>query len=143
METPKRIRVEADINAPIDRVWEAWTNPNEIKQWNCASEDWHCPEAENELRVGRNFRSRMEARDGSHGFDFGGTYTNVEDRRGLDYVLGDGRSVRVRFEDQGDGRTRVVEEFEAEGTHSAEMQRGGWQAILDNFKRHAERRHEE
>lgn len=138
MDTLKKIQITTDIHAPVERVWEHWTQPERICQWNSASEDWHCPEAENELRVGGRFRSRMEARDGSQGFDFGGTYTSVEENRGLDYVLGDGRNVRVRFEDLGEGRTRVLEEFEAESTHTEEMQRSGWQAILTNFKRHVE-----
>lgn len=138
MENPRKIQVTTEVQAPVERVWEQWTRPEHIREWNCASADWHCPEAENDIRVGGRFRSRMEARDGSQGFDFGGTYTSVDENRGLDYVLGDGREVRVRFEDLGEGRTRVVEEFEAESTNTEEMQRSGWQAILNNFKRHVE-----
>jgi uncharacterized protein YndB with AHSA1/START domain len=132
------ITVESTINAPVNKVWEYWTTPDHIKVWNSASEDWHTPFAENDLRVGGSFKSRMEARDGSFGFDFGGVYDAVDQNEYIEYTMGDNRNVKVFFTKQGD-QTKVVESFEAESTHSIEMQQGGWQAILDNFKKYAEK----
>ena len=135
--TKKVITVEAVVNAPIDKVWECWTKQEHITKWNFASDDWHSPKAENDLRVGGNFVYRMEAKDGSMGFDFGGIYDVVKENAYIEYTMGDGRKVKVNFSAQGD-KTRVTESFEAEETHSTEMQRGGWQAILDNFKKYTE-----
>lgn len=132
-----RIRIETTVNAPIDRVWAAWNDPRAIEQWNAASPDWHTPRASVDLRVGGAFCSRMEARDGSMGFDFGGTYTRIEPPRLIEYTIGDGRRVRVEFIAAGAAVT-VRESFDAEHTHTAEQQRQGWQAILDNFARHVE-----
>jgi uncharacterized protein YndB with AHSA1/START domain len=132
------ITVESTINAPVNKVWEYWTTPDHIKVWNSASDDWHTPFAENDLRVGGSFKSRMEARDGSFGFDFGGVYDAVNQNEYIEYTMGDNRNVKVFFTKQGD-QTKVVESFEAESTHSIEMQQGGWQAILDNFKKYAEK----
>ena len=133
------VTVQANINAPIDKVWDYWTSPSHITRWNSASEDWHTPSAANDLRVGGRFSSRMEARDGSMGFDFGGEYTEVEAFRKLVYKIDDGRQVEVLFSSHGDGGpTEVVESFETEDLNSVEMQRGGWQAILDNFKKYVE-----
>ena len=139
METAKRtkITVQTTIQAPVQKVWELWTSPEHIKQWNSASEDWHTPFSENDLRVGGKFTSRMEARDGSFGFDFGGVYDEVILHKRIAYTLGDDRRVSIDFTENG-GQTTVVETFDAEDTHSIEMQQGGWQAIMDNFKKYAE-----
>ena len=134
-----KITIETTVNAPIERVWAAWNDPRAIEQWNAASPDWHTPRASVDLREGGRFSSRMEARDGSMGFDFEGIYTRVEPQRLIEYVIGDSRTVRVEFIPDGDAVT-VRETFDAEGTHSVEQQRQGWQAILDNFARHVEGR---
>lgn len=131
------ITVETTVNAPIATVWDYWTTPEHIMKWNAASDDWHTPSATNDLREGGSFTSRMEAKDGSFGFDFGGTYTTVIDHREIAYTTGDGRKVRVTFDEQ-DGKTKVTETFDAESENSPEMQRAGWQAILDNFKKYTE-----
>lgn len=139
METAntKTITVETTVNAPVEKVWEYWTKPEHITQWNNASDDWHTPRAQNDLRTGGSFLSRMEAKDGSFGFDFGGVYDAVQQHKHIAYTIGDGRKVKVDFIDEGPA-TKIIESFEAENTHSAEMQRGGWQAILDNFKKYTE-----
>ena len=131
-----KITVEARINAPLARVWQAWTTPADIVQWNAASDDWHTTRASVDLRVGGAFCSRMEARDGSAGFDFEGTYTAVVKQERLECEFG-GRTLQVDFMPDGDG-VRVRETFDAESTHPLEAQRAGWQAILDRFKRHVE-----
>ena len=131
------ITIETTVNAPIDRVWSAWNDPRAIEQWNAASTDWHTPRARVDLREGGSFSSRMEAKDGSAGFDFEGIYTRIEPQRLIEYVMSDGRAVCVEFIDGADGVT-VRESFDAEDAHSAEQQRQGWQAILDNFARHVE-----
>jgi uncharacterized protein YndB with AHSA1/START domain len=133
-----QITVETSLPAPIDAVWRAWTTPADIVQWNAASDDWHTTAATVDLRVGGAFSSRMEAKDGSMGFDFAGTYTEVQPQRLLVCAFGD-RSMRVEFIDEGDGQVTVRETFDAETTHSEEQQRAGWQAILDNFARHVMR----
>ncbi len=126
------------IKAPVKKVWEYWTKPEHITQWNNASEDWHTPRAENDLRVGGQFTARMEAKDGSMGFDFGGVYEAVKENEYIEYTMDDGRNVGVRFTSNGE-HTELEERFDAEETNSVEMQRTGWQAILDNFKKYAER----
>ncbi len=131
------ISVEAEIAVPIATVWQCWTTPADIIHWNNASPDWCTPRAENDLRPGGRFSYRMEARDGSAGFDFWGDYDEVALHRRIAYTMGDGRKATVRFEEAG-SQTRVVESFEAEDTNPVELQRGGWQAILDNFKRYVE-----
>lgn len=131
------ITVENNIDAPVEKVWEYWTKPEHITKWNNASDDWHTPRAENDLRPGGTFAARMEARDGSMGFDFGGVYDDVRTNEYIEYTLGDGRKVNVTFTPRGNA-TQVVENFEAESTNSLEMQKGGWQAILDNFKKYTE-----
>jgi uncharacterized protein YndB with AHSA1/START domain len=131
------ITVEATINAPVEKVWKLWTLPEHITKWNNASDDWHTPHAENDLRAGGKFLSRMEAKDGSMGFDFGGVYDEVKTNELIAYTLGDGRKVKVTFTKQGNA-TKVVTTFEAENENPVEMQRGGWQAILDNFKKYTE-----
>jgi len=131
------ITVQATIHAPLEKVWKFWTEPAHITQWSFASEDWHTPKAENDLRKGGKFMSRMEAKDGSMGFDFEGIYDEVEHYKLISYQLGDGRKVEIVFNDI-DGNTSVSETFDAENTNPIEMQQAGWQAILDNFKKYAE-----
>lgn len=128
------------ISAPVEKVWELWTKPEHIIKWNNASFDWHTPCAENDLRAGGKFLSRMEAKDGSMGFDFGGVYDVVRKNEYIEYTIGDGRKVKINFTSTGN-KTKVMESFEAEDTHSVEMQQGGWQAILDSFKKYVESNH--
>ena len=137
MENKTTITVEAAIAAPIEKVWQYWTEPQHIIQWNNASEDWHTPHAENDLKEGGRFMSRMEAKDGSFGFDFGGTYTLVETNKQIEYTLDDDRKVSIHFISKGNATT-VVETFEAENMNSIELQKSGWQAILDNFKKYVD-----
>ncbi|MDB4879758.1 MAG: hypothetical protein JWL60_1204 [Gemmatimonadetes bacterium] len=132
-----KITVETHVQATPDRVWAAWNTPADIMQWNSASDDWHTTASTVDLREGGAFSSRMEARDGSVGFDFAGTYTRVVPGRSIAYRIGDGREVTVEFEER-DGGVLVREVFDAESEHPAEMQREGWQAILDRFGRHVE-----
>jgi uncharacterized protein YndB with AHSA1/START domain len=134
----REIRIEVELGCSIEKAWKCWTEPDCIVLWNHASEDWRCPSAANDLRAGGAFSYRMEAVDGSAGFDFGGVYTAVEEGKLIASVLGDGRKLRVSFEEAA-GRTRVVETFEAEDENPPELQRKGWQAILDNYKKVAER----
>jgi uncharacterized protein YndB with AHSA1/START domain len=133
-----KISVETTVNAPIYRVWEMWTNPEHITKWNNASDDWQTPFAENDLQKGGKFRSRMEAKDGSAGFDFEGKYDEVKTNQLIEYTIADGRKVTIVFSDWGD-ETRIVETFEAEEENSIDMQREGWQSILDNFTRYVEK----
>jgi uncharacterized protein YndB with AHSA1/START domain len=135
METSKKIVVETTVQAPVEKVWEYWTEPTHITKWNTASEEWHTPYAENDLKVGGKFLSRMEAKDGSFGFDFGGVYDDVRLNEVIAYSLEDGRKVTVNFIRQGD-ETKVIETFDAENSNPIEMQEAGWQAILDNFKKY-------
>src|SRR5687768_13108287 len=134
--TPTRITVETTVSAPLEKVWAAYTTPDDIKQWNAASADWHTTSATVDLRVGGTFSSRMEAKDGSFGFDFAGTYTKIEQHRLIEYAFGD-RAARVVFANTPAG-VRVEVTFDSESTHSMEQQRDGWQAILNNFRRHVE-----
>lgn len=139
METQEKtvITVQNTVNAPVEKVWDYWTKPEHITQWNHASDDWHSPWAKNDLREGGNFSARMEAKDGSMGFEFGGVYDVIKPNEYIEFTMGDGRKVQIKF--TGDSNaTKVVESFEAESTHSIEMQKGGWQAILDNFKKYTE-----
>ncbi|WP_435356742.1 SRPBCC family protein [Emticicia sp. SJ17W-69] len=131
------ITVETTVNAPVAKVWECWTSPEHVTQWNNASDDWHTPHAENDLRVGGKFLSRMEAKDGSFGFDFIGLYEEVEENKSIVYTMEDGRKVAIAFISEG-GSTEVTESFEAEATNSIELQQAGWQAILNNFKKYVE-----
>lgn len=137
MSTPVTITVSALVNAPVEKVWDIWFTPEHITQWNAASDDWHTPTATVDLRTGGTFTSRMEAKDGSFGFDFFGTYDVVKPKEHVSITMGDGRKWMVDFTPQGDS-TLVTEAFEAESTNPIEMQRGGWQAILDNFKNYTE-----
>ena len=139
METAnkQKITIETTVNAPVEKVWEYWSAPEHITKCNNASPDWHSPRSENDLRTGGKFSTRMEAKDGSMGFDFGGVYDDVRTNELIAFTMGDGRTVSVKFAGDGD-QTKIVETFEAEETNPIEMQRGGWQAILDNFKNYTE-----
>jgi uncharacterized protein YndB with AHSA1/START domain len=132
-----KITIETLVKADLNTVWAAWNNPEDIKQWNAASDDWHTTQSAVDLREGGQFSSRMEAKDGSVGFDFEGTYTRIEAEKIIEYRLGDGRDVKVEFTEGADG-VLVRETFEAESQNDRELQRRGWQAILDNFARHVE-----
>ena len=129
-----KITVETTVAAPVAEVWRAWTTPADIQQWNTASEEWHTTTASVDLRVGGNFSSRMEAKDGSMGFDFAGTYTAIVPNKLIEYSFGD-RAARVEFE-AGAQSVKVRVTFDAENENPVEQQRGGWQAILDNFAKH-------
>lgn len=131
-----KITVETLVHAPVEAVWKAYTSPSDILKWNAASDDWHTTRASVDLRVGGSFSSRMEARDGSFGFDFAGTYTAIVPHQRIEYSFGD-RMASVEFSEGAEG-VRIAVTFDAEATHSLEQQRSGWQAILDNFKRHVE-----
>lgn len=131
------ITIEADINASLEKVWDFWNTPKHIMNWNAASPDWHCPKSENDLRVGGTFSATMAAKDGSFSFDFGGTYDLVKLHEKIAYTLGDGRKVEIHFSKKGNG-THVKETFDPESENPLEMQKGGWQAILNNFKSYTE-----
>ncbi len=131
-----RISVETIIKAPMDQVWQAYVTPTDIKQWNAASEDWHTTNASVDLQVGGIFSSRMEAKDGSMGFDFAGTYTKIVEHQLIEYSFGD-RTAQVTFANSPDGVTVKVS-FDSESTHSIEQQQNGWQSILNNFKKYIE-----
>lgn len=137
-----KVTVQTVIQAPVEKVWRCWTEPDHITKWNQASDDWHAPYAENDLRVGGKFLTRMEAKDGSFGFDFGGVYDEVKLHEVISYTLGDGRKVDITFIDLGN-ETKVVETFDAESTHPVEYQQAGWQAIMDSFKKYTEASEEE
>lgn len=132
-----KITVETVVNAPLTTVWDAWNSPADIQQWNSAHESWHTTHSTVDLREGGTFTARMEARDGSEGFDFGGTYTRVVPQKSIEYRMSDGREVQVDFEERAGGVV-VTETFDAETQNPPEMQREGWQSILDNFRRHVE-----
>ncbi len=132
-----KITVEKVVKAKLNKVWEAWNNPADIEQWNSAHENWHTTRSSVDLREGGKFQSRMEAKDGSEGFDFGGTYTRVVPQKTIEYKMGDDRAVTVEFIERADG-VLVKETFDAESQNPPEFQRNGWQAILDNFGRHVE-----
>jgi len=133
-----KITVESIVKAPVAEVWRAYTTPDEITQWNAASDDWHTTKATVDLRVGGAFSSRMEAKDGSFGFDFAGTYTRIIPNELIEYSFGD-RTASVGFIANAEGVTVRVD-FDAESEHPVEQQRQGWQAILNNFARHVEAR---
>ena len=139
METINKtsITVETTVNAPIEKVWNSWSDPAHITKWCQASDDWHAPYADNDLKTNGKFKTTMAAKDGSFSFDFGGTYSDVQEHKLIAYTIGDGRKVSITFTSQGN-ETKVVETFEAESQNPIEMQRGGWQAILDNFKKYTE-----
>ncbi|WP_324721016.1 SRPBCC family protein [Salinimicrobium sp. HB62] len=136
MKTGK-ITVETLVSLPIEKVWHLWTAPEHIKRWNFATPEWHTPAAENDLRKEGSFKYRMEAKDGSAGFDLSGKYKEVEPHRLIRYILGDGREVGIYFKAV-DNATFIEETFDPEEQNSREMQRDGWQAILENFRKYAE-----
>ncbi|HET6640065.1 MAG TPA: SRPBCC family protein [Nitrososphaeraceae archaeon] len=140
MDEKKTITVQAVINAPVEQVWKLYTEPDHVMNWNNASNDWHTPRAENDLKVGGKFLYRMEAKDGSSGFDFDGTYKQIIANELIVYSISDGRKVEVTFTKDDNARTKMDTTFEAESTNSIEMQRDGWQAILNNFKIYVETR---
>ncbi|UHA58704.1 SRPBCC family protein [Metabacillus litoralis] len=133
MTIQQEITVETNVQASVEKVWTFWTDPIHITKWNFASDEWHSPFAENDLREGGKFTSRMEAKDGSFGFDFGGVYDEIKLHEVIAYTMEDGRKVRISFKDRA-GETEIIETFDAETSHSIEVQQQGWQAILNNFK---------
>lgn len=135
--TFKSITVETTVNAPIEKVWHCWNEPNHVMQWNQADPSWHCPAASNDMRVGGKFNYTMAAKDGSMSFDFEGIYSEIKKHELIAYGLGDGRKVKVTFKANGDN-TNVIETFDLETENTEELQRGGWQAILNSFKLHTE-----
>ena len=137
MEASKQITVETKVQASVEKVWKYWTEPTHITNWNSASDDWHTPYAENDLRVGGKFLSRMEAKDGSFGFDFGGIYDDVILHEVIAYTLGDGRKVKITFKGK-ENETEVMVTFDVETENPIELQQQGWQAILDHFKKYTE-----
>jgi len=132
-----KITIETTINADVNKVWDFYVAPEHITKWNFASDEWYCPSAENDLRVGGKFKSRMEAKDGSFGFDFEGVYDEVVDRGKISYAMPDSRQVITNFESLGE-KTKVTSAFDAENENPVEMQRVGWQSILNNFKKYVE-----
>lgn len=132
-----RLTVEATINAPVATVWKAWNTPSDIMVWNTPDPSWHTPSSENDLRVGGKFKNRMEAKDGSFGFDFEGTYNEVEDHKLITYTLTDGRMATTIFSEEA-GQTKMATTFDPENQNEPEFQRQGWQAILDNFVKYVE-----
>lgn len=137
MKVKENITIEAHVNAPIEKIWEFWTKPEHITKWNNASDDWHTTRAENDLRIGGKFLSRMEAKDGSFGFDFEGIYDDVTTNQKISYTLLDDRKVDITFLQTENG-VKITETFEAETENTLELQKFGWQAILNNFKNYVE-----
>lgn len=135
-----KITVEATVDAPVAKVWKAWNAPADIMQWNTADPSWHCPSSENDLRVGGKFKNRMEAKDGSFGFDFEGTYDTVEPHKEITYTMSDGRTATTLFAEQ-NGKTNVATTFDAETENDPEFQKQGWQSILNNFVKYVESAH--
>lgn len=132
-----RITVAATVNAPVATVWKIWNTPVDIMQWNCADPTWHCPSSENDLREGGKFKNRMEAKDGSFGFDFEGVYDKVELHQEISYTMSDGRKATTLFSEQ-NGKTIIETTFDAETENDPEIQKQGWQAIMDNFGKYVE-----
>ncbi|MDC6385825.1 activator of HSP90 ATPase [Flagellimonas taeanensis] len=133
-----KITVQTTVNKNVERVWECWTDPEHITQWNFAADSWCCPKAENDLKVGGKYRARMEAKDGRFGFDFEAVYDEVVKHKKISYTMTDGRQATTTFETSGTG-TLVTTVFDPENQNPLEMQQGGWQAILNNFKAYVER----
>ncbi|NMM29046.1 MAG: ATPase [Glaciimonas sp.] len=132
-----KISIQVSVNSSLEKVWSAWISPDDINQWNAASDEWYNPRSSNDLRIGGKFSYRMEAKDGSFGFDFEGTYTKVEQFSLIEYALEDGRTVSIQFT-HGSSGVKVVETFDAEDENSAEQQKQGWQCILNRFAKHVE-----
>lgn len=140
--TQTKITVEATVHAPVAKVWKAWNTPADIMQWNTADPGWHCPVSENDLSVGGKFKNRMEAKDGSFGFDFEGVYDKVELHKEIAYTMSDGRKAATLFTEQ-NGKTIIATTFDAESENDPGFQKQGWQAILDNFVKYVESKNEE
>jgi uncharacterized protein YndB with AHSA1/START domain len=132
-----QITVETTVDVPVEKAWKYWNEPDHITKWCSATPEWHTPWSKNDLRAGGSFSSRMEAKDGSMGFDFAGIYDEVKTNELIAYTMGDGRKVRITFSGNGNS-THISETFDTEAQNPVEMQRGGWQAILDNFKKYTE-----
>ncbi len=132
-----KITVEATADAPVAKVWKAWNTPSDIIQWNTPDPSWHTPSSENDLRVGGKFKNRMEAKDGSFGFDFEGIYDTVEPHQEITYTMGDGRQATTVFIEQ-DGKTHIATTFDPETENEPEFQKQGWQSILNNFIKYVE-----
>lgn len=137
MNSTSIIEISCDIESDLSTCWEAWTSPEQIVNWKFANADWHCPSAENDCRSGGSFSWRMEAKDQSMGFDYAGKYSQVEPHHRIGIELEDKRKVSINFEQIGT-KTRITEQFEVEDVNSADLQKQGWQAILDNFKKYTE-----
>lgn len=135
-----KVSIHITVNAPSSKVWAAWTSPEDIVNWNFASDTWQCPKAENDLRTGGTFSYRMEAKDGSSSFDFSGKYTDIDQEKRIAYTLGGNREVEVTFEEQA-GSTTIQQTFEAEDENSAQQQKQGWLSILTQFKKYVETNH--
>jgi uncharacterized protein YndB with AHSA1/START domain len=138
MQSGRSLTVQATVNAPVAKVWEHWNKPEHITGWAFADDSWEAPEAENDLREGGRFRTNMAAKDKSESFDFTGTYTQVKEHELIEYTMEDGRKASVRFESPDGSRTNISETFEPENENPEDMQRAGWQAMLDNFKKYVE-----
>lgn len=136
-EKPISLKIETTVNAPLEKVWDIFNMPEHVTKWNTADPSWHTPRAENDLRTGGSFNYRMEAKDGSFGFDFSGVYNLVEPHKKIEYTMEDGRKVNIVFSSNGN-TTTITEHFDAETENSLELQQGGWQSILDNFKSYCE-----
>ena len=134
----ERITISTSVNQRVETIWNAYNSSEDIMQWNQASDDWHCTSSTNDLRVGGKFKNRMEAKDGSFGFVFEGTYTTIEPFKHIAYIMPDGRQVNIEFRSKGD-TTKVITTFDPEDENPIDMQREGWQSILDNFKNYVER----
>ena len=137
MAEQTKITVEARVNAPVEKIWKIWNTPADIMQWNTADPSWHTPSSENDLRTGGKFKTRMEAKDGSFGFDFEGTYDKVDLHKEIAYTMPDGRTASTLFEEK-DGKTSIATTFDAETENEPEFQKQGWQSILNNFVKYAE-----
>jgi uncharacterized protein YndB with AHSA1/START domain len=137
MAQATKIKVEATVNAPVARVWQVWNTPEDIMKWNTPDPSWHSPSSENDLKVGGKFKNRMEAKDGSFGFDFEGVYDRVDLNKEISYTMGDGRQATTIFTEQ-DGKTHVTTTFDPETENDPEFQKQGWQAILNNFIKYVE-----
>ena len=137
MASEGKIEIESKINAELDRVWEYWTKPEHITKWNKASEDWLCPNAENDLKEGGRFKYRMESQDGKVGFDFAGTYKEVREKEKLTYELEDGRNAEVTFSEE-DGNVMIKEILDTEDDNPVDQQEQGWKSILQSFKGYTE-----
>lgn len=140
MAEETKITIEAIVKAPVEKVWKVWNTPADIMQWNTADPSWHTPASENDLRVNGKFKNRMEAKDGSFGFDFEGTYDKVDLHKEIAYTMADGRTASTLFQEK-DGKTQLTTTFDAETENDPELQKQGWQSILNNFVRYVENSH--